>query len=126
MTLVKLVEPSHHRFEIGSRLATIVEGAHALVARAGNARMVEIDMQFRLISGLADKKWLDEQRERAVTGVPAPVLDKQILAILEAEQGKGREAPIFEVAAEQDREFVLQAPELARDCHAGHVSVAEL
>ena len=64
--------------------------------------------------------------QRSVARVPPALLEEQILAIFKPEQGQCREPAAVEIAAEQDREFILHAPEFARDGQASHDLVAEL
>src|SRR6476646_7800274 len=128
MPLIELVETGHDALEIWRWQAVFVECAKSLLARLRDARMLEVDMNFGAACALRppDKEWLDGQCKRPIARVPPALLEEQILAILEPEQGQCREAATVEVAAEQDREFVLHAPEFARDGQAGHDLVAEL
>ena len=111
-------------FQIGRWLAVVVERAEPFLVRPGDARVGEVDVDLRrpFAFAPADQERLDRQRQRAVARVPTAVLEEQILAILEPEQRQRREAAAVEVAAEQDREFVLHAAEFARHGQAGHDS----
>jgi hypothetical protein len=105
-----------------------VEYADAF-AYCGDPRMPQIDVDLRRsFAGLrtADEKRLDGERHRPIRGVPASVFEKQVLTILEAHQSERGEVSAFQVAAEKDGEFVLDAPELRGDGDAGHNPVAKI
>jgi len=66
------------------------------------------------VAGAAYQERLASHGQRPDRGVPAPVLDKQVLPRLEAEQGQCREGPALAVEAEQDGVFGRQPPEFRR------------
>src|SRR5258705_61751 len=117
------------RLAVRRRLAVVAERAPALLASSGDAGMPQVDVNLcRAFAArrFADQEGLDRQRQRAVARIPAPLIEEQILTILEPEQRERRETAAIEVAPEQDREFILHPPEFARHGQASHDRVAEL
>ena len=88
---------------------------------------VDVDLAWPVAFRRApEQERLDRHRPRAVTRIPPAAVEIEVLIVLEAEQGERREAPALDVAAEQDRIFVLDQAEFVRDGEAGHHPVAEL
>src|SRR3546814_7460670 len=65
------------------------------------------------------------ERQRAIAGVPARAIEKQILAGLKSEHRQRGKVVAPRFAAEQDREMRLHAPELARHGQRRHDVVAQ-
>ena len=113
--------------EIGRRCARVVEQSHAL-AIGGDAGMAHVDVDLPrsvAIGRAADQERLDAERERTIAGVPAPVLDEQILVLLEPHQRQCRKTVALDVQPKQDRELVLQPAKFVRHGKTGHHVVAK-
>jgi hypothetical protein len=95
---------------------------HRLTLHRGHARMIKIHVQHRFLAERAiDVAVLEADQERPfccgpgqVGGIPVPVLQEQILMLLEPEQRYRLPGAAVGIATQEDGIFPLQFGELAR------------
>ncbi len=93
-----------------------------LAVRGADARVIQVHVDHGLVALEADEERPARHDSRNVAGVPAVLVEEEILSFSEAQQRHGEEAARAGVLAEQDRVFALHvAPFGGEGDHAADV-----